>query len=67
MEELTNLIVNNGIGVGSFIALLYFANNYIKTMTDTLDELKSTLSSIKESLVEQSNRISNIEEKLKEK
>ena len=31
MQDIINVVVNNGIGVGSFIALLYFMNIFIKT------------------------------------
>ena len=30
MEEIFKLVVDNGLGIGSFIALLYFIFNYVK-------------------------------------
>lgn len=65
MEELTNVIANNGIGVASFFALVYFYNKYISLMTDTLGRINQTLVSIQENLVSLSERVNDIENKIK--
>lgn len=65
MEELMQLIVQNGIGVGSFMALLYFINKYISNMNITLENMTETLTTIKESLLSLTNRVSEIENKMK--
>ena len=65
MEELMQLIVQNGIGVGSFMALLYFINKYISNMNVTLEHMTETLTTIKESLLSLINRVSDIENKMK--
>lgn len=65
MEELMQLIVQNGIGVGSFMALLYFINKYISNMNVTLEHMTETLTTIKESLLSLTNRVSEIENKMK--
>lgn len=67
MNDFVNVVVNNGIGVGSFLALLYFSNTYILKMNQTLEQVSSTLTSINESLHTLSNRVDIIENKIKEK
>ena len=65
MEDIINIIMNNGIGVASFIGLLYFVNNYVSKMNDTLMQVSLTLNSIKDSLITLSSRVDEIEEKIK--
>lgn len=65
MEELIQLVVQNGVGVGSFIALLYFVNIYITKMNDTVHEISLTLTTIKDSLLTLSARVDEIEDKIK--
>lgn len=65
MEDIINIVMNNGIGVASFIGLLYFVNNYISKMNDTLMQVSLTLNSIKDSLITLSSRVDEIEEKIK--
>lgn len=67
MEEMINIIITNGIGVGSFIALLFFVNNYISKMNDTVNNIANTLTSIKDSLVSLSTRVDEIESKVNNK
>ena len=35
MEQIVNIVVQNGLGVGSFIALLYFMGTSLKDIKDT--------------------------------
>lgn len=65
MQDIINIVMNNGIGVASFIGLLYFVNNYISKMNDTLMQVSLTLNSIKDSLITLSSRVDEIEEKIK--
>lgn len=65
MEDIINVIVQNGVGVGSFIALLYFVNVYITKMNDTIHEIALTLTTIKDSLLTLSARVDEIEDKIK--
>lgn len=65
MEDIINIVMNNGIGIACFIALLYFVNNYISKMNDTLMQVSLTLNSIKDSLITLSSRVDKIEEKIK--
>lgn len=66
MESIVNVIVNNGIGVGSFIALLYFMNIFITDIKTTTEETTKTLLSIQDSLTSLSDRVDKIEDKVKE-
>lgn len=63
MENIVNVIVNNGIGVGSFLALLYFMNIFINDIKTTTEETTKTLVSIQDNLTTLSERVDKIEEK----
>lgn len=65
MEEIIQIVVQNGVGVASFIALLYFVNNYITKMNETVHEIALTLTTIKDSLITLSSRVDEIENKIK--
>lgn len=67
MEQVINAVLNGGVGVGSFIALLYFGNKFLTSNEKTLKEIASTLTDIKESLSALSHRVDDIEDKLKGK
>lgn len=43
MDELIKVIVDNGLGIGSFIALLVFIFKYQTKANETLDEISKTL------------------------
>lgn len=61
MEDLVQLIVNNGLGIASFFALLYFMNNYITKINDTIQKICNTLDSIEKNLISLSNRVEKLE------
>lgn len=67
MEKIVEIVVQNGLGVASFVALLYFIFNYVSKMNDTITQISNTLNSIKDSLITLSARIDDIEYKLKER
>lgn len=67
MEKIVEIVVQNGLGVASFVALLYFIFNYISKMNDMITQISNTLNSIKDSLITLSARIDDIEYKLKER
>lgn len=67
MEKIVEIVVQNGLGVASFVALLYFIFNYVSKMNDTITQISTTLNSIKDSLITLSARIDDIEYKLKER
>ena len=64
MEQLINLIVQNGVGVGSFIALLYFMGTSLKDIKETTEEISKTLLLIQNNLNLLEGRINTIENKV---
>ena len=67
MENIIEIVVQNGLGVASFVSLLYFIFNYVSKMNDTISQISTTLISIKDSLITLSARIDDIEDKIKER
>ena len=65
MDDIINLVVQNGVGVCSFISLLYFVNVYVTKMNDNIHEISLTLTTIKDSLLTLSARVDEIEDKIK--
>lgn len=65
MEELIQVVVNNGLGIGSFFALLYFMDKYLSKISKTNEEISQTLISVKDSLEDLRNRVDTIEKKSK--
>lgn len=66
MEQIINLVVQNGIGVGSFIALLYFMNTSLKDIKSNTEEITKTLISIQGNLNSLTQRVEIIENKVNE-
>ena len=66
MEEIMNIIVQNGIGVGSFIALLYFMNISLKEIKLNTEEITKTLILIQGNLTSLTQRVEIIENKVNE-
>ena len=65
MEELIQLIVNNGLGIASFGALLYFMDKYLSKINTAISEVSKTLVKVQESLVVLSTRVDYIESYIK--
>lgn len=65
MEELIKVVVDNGLGIGSFIALLYFIFTYVKSLNETMTKITNTLIQIEVNLATMTDRIDKIEEKIK--
>ena len=59
MDEMIKAIVDNGLGIGSFIALLVFIFKYQAKANETLDEISKSLTILNE-------RIDKLENKRKE-
>lgn len=64
MEEIMKLVVDNGLGIGSFIALLLFifkyqdkSNEFLKKMSDTMVQMQINLATM-------TDRIDKIEDKI---
>lgn len=64
MESLVQVIVDNGLGIGSFIALLYFIFTYVKSLNETMTKITNTLMQIQINLATMTDRIDKIEEKI---
>lgn len=64
MEELFKLIVDNGLGIGSFIALLYFIFTYVKELNDTMTRISNTMIQMQINMEKMTDRIDKIEEKI---
>ena len=67
MEEIVKIIVDNGLGIGSFIALLYFIFTYVKSLNETMTKITNTLIQIQINLATMTDRIDKIEEKINRK
>lgn len=59
-----NLVVQNGIGVGSFIALLYFMGTSLKEIKESTEQTARTLLLIQNNLTSLQERIETIENKV---
>ena len=64
MEQIMNLVVQNGIGVGSFIALLYFMGTSLKEIKESTEQTSRTLLLIQSNLTSLQERIETIEGKV---
>ena len=64
MDNLITAIVNNGLGVGSFIAFIYFINVYLSKMNSTLSDVSKVLVLIQDNLDKLSERVLDIESKV---
>ena len=62
MEELINLITQNGIGVICVAFLMYFINTTMKDNNKILDDMQKTLVSINTNLTTLSTRVDKMED-----
>lgn len=74
MEQIVQVCVNNGLGIASFIALLFFIykDNLRKEedkqeLLDTLKTIKDTMVETKIAIVELNGRIEKLEEEKSDK
>lgn len=63
MNEVLDIITNNGLGVMSFIALLYFMNTSLKEIKQSTEKISDTLVTIQASLISLTERVSDLEHK----
>lgn len=54
IEDIINLVMNNGIGVACVIYLIYFQNNTMNKMLDALNSINVRLSVIETKVEEKS-------------
>ena len=64
MEEVIKVIVDNGLGIGSFIALIIFIFKYQDKSNDSMKKIADTLVQIQINLATMTDRIDKIEEKI---
>ena len=64
MGTLFNAIVDNGLGVGSFIALIIFIFKYQDKSNESMKKIADTLVQIQISMATMTDRIDKIEEKI---
>lgn len=67
MQDLINLITQNGIGIVCVGFLIYFINSTMKDNNKILDEIQKTLVAIQTTLALQSNKISELESQINRK
>lgn len=64
MEELIKVCVDNGLGIASFIALLYFIFTYVRTLNETMTKISNTMIQMQINMEKMTDRIDKIEEKI---
>lgn len=64
MQEIIKVCVENGLGIASFIALLYFIFTYVKSLNDTMSKISSTMVQMQINMEKMTDRIDKIEEKI---
>ena len=64
MENLINLITQNGIGVICVAFLIYFINTTMKDNNKILDDIQKTLVAINDNLIALSTRVDKLEDKM---
>lgn len=65
MEDIVNLITQNGIGVICVGFMIYFISTTLKEMNLILNDVKNTLVAIESSLTTLTSRVEKIEDKVK--
>ena len=64
MEELIKVCVDNGLGIASFIALLYFIFTYVKSLNETMTKISNTMVQMQINMATMTDRIDKIEDKI---
>ena len=67
MEQIIKVCVENGLGIASFIALLYFIFTYVKSLNETMTKISNILVQMQINMATMTDRIDKIEEKFKGK
>lgn len=61
MEDIINVLINNGLGFASFVALIYFYIYIMKDIKSTNEEILNTLVTMQTTLNLMNNRIERLE------
>ena len=64
MNEIIKVCVENGLGIASFIALLYFIFTYVKSLNDTMSKISNAMIQMQINMAKMTDRIDKIEEKI---
>ena len=64
MEQIIKVVVENGLGIASFIALLYFIFTYVKSLNGTMTKISDTMVQMQINMATMTDRIDKIEEKI---
>lgn len=67
MEEMIQLITNNGLGVVCVAFLIFFINTTMKEYNKILDDIRVTLVAIQSSLTSLTSRVDDIEHQLSDR
>ena len=65
MQEIIKVCVENGLGIASFIALLYFIFTYVKSLNETMTKISNTMIQMQINMERMTDRIDKIEEKIR--
>ena len=65
MQEIVKVCVENGLGIASFIALLYFIFTYVKSLNETMTRISNTMVQMQINMEKMTDRIDKIEEKIR--
>lgn len=65
MDETINVLMNNGLGFASFVALLYLYQFILKDLKNTNEEILKTLIAMQNSLNLVNARIEKLESRIK--
>ena len=63
MEDLINVVVQHGLGVASFLALMFFMYVILKDITKSLNDISNTLIQIQLNLSQLNSRVDDLESK----
>lgn len=66
MEQIVNLIVNNGIGVGALVFMAYYINGSMKDVITTLNGINKALAETSVTLNNVTDRLERLEHKIEE-
>lgn len=61
MEDIINIILNNGLGVASFIVLIYFVKQYLDKTSGAIEEVNKSLIAIQTAMLQLSERMLQLE------
>lgn len=61
MDDIINIILNNGLGVASFIVLIYFVKQYLDKTSGAIEEVNKSLIAIQTAMLQLSERMLQLE------